>query len=174
MADITIRIPEKVIRIAVTVAAAIVLLLFAGQLWSSGAFRPHYQLQIFVPKADGLRAGNEVWLSGMRVGSVSKVEFEERPSDPDRSIRVTLRIEQRYQSRIRSDATASLLRIGFRPDRYVDIHASRTGEPIAAGGEIRVRPTYEPTAMEFIDALKRFNCKGDAKTPEDNQAQTTK
>jgi ABC-type transporter Mla subunit MlaD len=175
MADLIIRVPEKAVRIAAGFVVAIVLVLFVSYLSSAGAFRPHYQLQMFVPKADGLRAGNEVWLNGMHVGTISKVEFDDHSSDRDRSFRVTLRIEQQYQNRIRSDATASLVRIGLQSVRLVDIHASRTGEPIAAGGEIRVSPTYEPTAMEFIDALgKRFNCKGDPKTSPDNQAQTTK
>ena len=175
VADIVIRIPEKAIRIAAALVGAVVLILFAGQLWSSGAFRPHYQVQMFVPKADGLQAGNEVLLSGMRVGSVGKVEFEDHPSDPERSIRVTLRIERRYQDWIRSDASASLARFGLLSDRYVEIHRSRTGDPIADGGEIRLRPTYEPTPMEFIDLLRnRSNCNDGAKNQPEVKPDTTK
>jgi ABC-type transporter Mla subunit MlaD len=165
MAEITIRIPDKAIKIAAVVAGAIVLALFAGQLWSSGAFRPHYELQVFVPKADGPVVGSQVRLNGLPVGKVSKVRFEDHPSDPDHSIRVTLRIEKQYQSAIRTEATARLERIGLGAERFVNIQAAREGEPIAAGGEIRLTPTYEPTALEFMDLLgKRFGCKDAEKT----------
>jgi ABC-type transporter Mla subunit MlaD len=168
MAEITIRIPDKAIKIAAVVVGAIVLALFASQLWSSGFFRPHYDLQVFVPKVDGPLVGSQVRLNGLPVGKISTVQFENQPSDPDRSIRVTLRIEKQYQSAIRTEATARLERIGFGGERFVNIQAAREGEPIPPGGEIRFTPTYEPTAMEFMDFLgKRFGCKGAEKvTPE--------
>jgi ABC-type transporter Mla subunit MlaD len=147
------------------VVGAIVLALFAGQLWSSGAFRPHYELQVFVPKVDGLLVGSQVRLNGLPVGKISKVQFEDHPSDPDRSIRATLRIEKQYQSAIRTEATARLERIGLGGERFVDIQAAREGDPIAAGGEIQFTPTYEPTALECMDLLgKRFGCKDAEKT----------
>jgi len=168
MAEITIRIPDKALKIATVVVGAIVLAMFARQLWSSGFFRPHYELQVFVPKVDGPLVGNQVQLNGLPVGKVSKVQFEDHPSDPDRRIRVTLRIEKQYQSAIRTEATASLVRIGLGAERFVNIQAAREGEPIPPGGEIRFTPTYEPTAMEFMEFLgKRFGCKGAEKaTPE--------
>jgi ABC-type transporter Mla subunit MlaD len=174
MAEITIRIPDKAIKIAAVVAGAIVLCLFAAQLWSSGVFRPHYDLQVFVPKVDGPLVGNQVRLNGLPVGKVSKVQFEDHPSDPDRSIRVTLRIEKQYQSAIRTEATARLERIGFGGERLVSIQAAREGEPIAAGGEIQFTPTYEPTAIEFMDFLaKRFRCKDAEKTSSETKPHTT-
>jgi ABC-type transporter Mla subunit MlaD len=174
MAEITIRITDKAIKIAAAVMGAIVLALFVSQLWSSGAFRPHYQLQMFVPKADGLLAGNEVRLNGMPVGSVSKVELEDHPSDPDRRIRVTLRVEKQYQSAIRTEATARLERFGLLANRFVNIQAAQGGEPIASGGEIRFTPIYEPTPTEVIDFLgKRFGCKGEEKSTTENKPHTT-
>jgi len=96
----------------------------------------------------------------MRVGNVSRPEFQEHSPDPDRNFRITVRTEKRYQDSIRSDGTARLGRMGIGPERYVDIQASRTREPIPAGGELRHTPTYEPTHMEFLEFLaKRFNCK---------------
>ena len=108
MAEITIRIPDKAIKIAAVVVGAVVLAMFAGRLWSSGVFRPHYELQVFIPKVDGPLVGSQVRLNGLPVGKVSKVQFEDHPADPDRNIRVTLRIEKQYQSAIRTEATARL------------------------------------------------------------------
>ena len=165
MAEITIRIPDKAIKIAAVVVGAIVLALFAGRLWSSGVFRPHYELQVFIPKVDGPLVGSQVRLNGLPVGKVSKVQFEDHPADPDRSMRVTLRIEKQYQSAIGAEATARLETIGLMGDRFVSIQAARQGNPIPAGGEIQFRPTYEPTALEFMDLLgKRFGCKDAEKT----------
>ena len=168
MAEITIRIPDKALKISAVVVGAIVLALFARQLWSSGFFRPHYELQVFVPKVDGPLVGSQVRLNGLPVGKVSKVEFEDHPSNPDRSIRVTLRIEKQYQSAIRTEATARLLTVGLGGERLLDIQAARGGEPIAAGGEIQFTPTHELTPMEFFELLgKRFGCKDAEKaTPE--------
>jgi ABC-type transporter Mla subunit MlaD len=165
MAEITIRIPDKALKIAAVVVGAIALCLFARQLWSSGVFRPHYELQVFVPKVDGPLVGNQVRLNGLPVGKVSKVQFEDHPSDPDPSIRVTLRIEKQYQSAIRTEATARLERIGLSGERVVNIQAAREGEPIATGGEIQFTPTHEPSPMEVIEFFgKRFGCK-DAEKP---------
>jgi len=108
MAEITIRIPDKAIKIAAVVVGAVVLAMFAGRQWSSGVFRPHYELQVFIPKVDGPLVGSQVRLNGLPVGKVSKVQFEDHPADPDRNIRVTLRIEKQYQSAIRTEATARL------------------------------------------------------------------
>jgi ABC-type transporter Mla subunit MlaD len=165
MAEITIRIPDKAIKIAAVVVGAVILAMFAGRLWSSGVFRPHYELQVFIPKVDGPLVGSQVRLNGLPVGKVSKVQFEDYPADPDRNIRVTLRIEKQYQSAIRTEATARLERIGLGGQRFVNIQAAREGQPIASGGEIQFRPTYEPTALEFMDLLgKRFGCKDAEKT----------
>jgi ABC-type transporter Mla subunit MlaD len=168
MAEITIRIPDKAIKIAAVFVGAIVLALFARQLWSSGFFRPHYELEVFVPKVDGPLVGNQVRLNGLPVGKVSKAQFEDHPSDPDRSLRMTLRIEKQYQSAIRTEATARLERIGATAGRIVNIQAAREGEPIPPGGEIRFTPTYEPSPMEVIEFLgKRLGCKDAEKaTPE--------
>jgi ABC-type transporter Mla subunit MlaD len=159
MAEITIRIPDKAIKIAAAVVGVIILAVFAGQLWSSGFFRPHYELQVFVPKVDGPLVGSQVRLNGLPVGKVSKVRFEDHPSYSDRSIRVTLRIEKQYQSAIRTEATARLERIGILGERFVNIQAAREGEPVAAGGEIQFTPTYELTPMELANFLgERFGC----------------
>jgi phospholipid/cholesterol/gamma-HCH transport system substrate-binding protein len=174
MAEVTIRIPDKAIKIAAVVVGAIVLALFAGQLWSSGFFRPHYELRVFVPKLDGPLVGNQVRLNGLPVGKVSKVQFEDHPSDPDRSIRVTSRIEKQYQGAIRTEATARLERMGLLGERFVSIQAAREGEPIPAGGEIQFTPTYEPTAMEVLNSLgKRFGCKDAEKTTPETKPHTT-
>jgi ABC-type transporter Mla subunit MlaD len=174
MAEITIRIPDKALKIAAVVGGAIILALFAGQLWSSGAFRFHYELRVFVPKVDGPPVGSQVRLNGLPVGEVSKVQFEDHPSDPDRSIRLTLRIEKQYQRAIRAESTARLERVGLTPGRIVDIQAAREGEPIPAGGEIQFRPTYEPTAMEFMDFLgKRFGCKDAEKATSETKPHAT-
>jgi ABC-type transporter Mla subunit MlaD len=168
MAEITIRIPDKALKIAAVAVGAIILAVFAGQLWSSGFFRPHYELQVFVPKVDGpLVGGSQVRLNGLPVGKVSKVRFEDHPSYSDRSIRVTLRIDKQYQSAIRTEATARLERIGLLGERFVNIQAAREGEPIAAGGEIQFTPTYELTPMELINFLgERFGCRSEKVTSE--------
>jgi ABC-type transporter Mla subunit MlaD len=174
VAEITIRITDKALKIAAAVVVGIVLVAAGSISWSSGAFRPRYELQMFVPEADGLRIGNQVRLNGMPVGSISKIKPAEHPQDASRGIQVTLRIEKQYQNWIVSDSTARLERVAILDGRIVNIQRAMSGQPIASGGEIRFTPTHEPTALEFIDALsKRFNCKGEENNPPQDKPHPT-
>ena len=174
MDDIIIRIPRKAVLVAVACVCILIVLLLVIQLASAGVFRPHYELQMFASKVNGLSRGDNVLLNGMRVGNVSRVEFQEHPSDADHNFRITVRIEKRYQDAIRSDATARVVRMGIGAERYVVIQASRTGEPIPGGGELRLSPTYELTPMEVLEFLaKHSNCKDEDKALSDNKMRPT-
>ena len=153
MADLTIHIPDKTVRIAVIASLAILLLWGFSALWASGIFRPKYELQMFVPDSEGLRVGAPVLLSGMTVGSVSRVEPASSPADVNRSIMVTLRIEKRFHDSIRSESVAHLTKMGLLGEHFVNIQRGISGAPINSGGEIRFAPTKELTAADFINLI---------------------
>ncbi len=162
MAEITIRISDKVLKVAGVVLGAFFLVWGFSYLWSSGVFRPKYQVQMFVPEAAGVRVGATVRLDGMPIGSVSRVELAPNSADSTRRIEIMLRIEKRFQNMIREDSNASLVTDGLLGERYVNIQRGFAGPPINAGGEIRVVPVKQATLMDFLDAIgKKTGCRNE-------------
>jgi phospholipid/cholesterol/gamma-HCH transport system substrate-binding protein len=171
MAEITIRISDKVLKAALVVLGAIFLVWGFSHLWSSGAFRPKYQIQMFVPQAEGVRVGAPVRLDGMLIGSVSSLELAHNSTDSTRGIEVLLRIEKRFQNMIRDDSTASLITGGLLGDRYINVQRGFTGSPINSGGEIRVVPVKEVTFTDFVGAIKKIaDCQNEEKNSANNKS----
>jgi ABC-type transporter Mla subunit MlaD len=127
---------------------------------------------MFVPEAEGVHVGAPVRLDGMPIGTVSRVELATSTADSDRRIQVALRIEKRFQSLIREDSNASLVREGLLGERIVNIRRGFSGPPINAGGDIRVVPVKEITFTDVLDVIgKKAGCQNevnnsaDAKSP---------
>jgi phospholipid/cholesterol/gamma-HCH transport system substrate-binding protein len=171
MAEITIRISDKVLKAALVVLGAIFLVWGFSHLWSSGAFHPKYKIQMFVPEAEGVRVGASVRLDGMPIGSVSSVELAHNSADSTRRIEVILRIEKRFQNMIRDDSTASLITGGLLGDRYINVQRGFTSPPISSGGEIRVVPVKETTFTDFVGAIKKIaDCQNEEKNSSDSKS----
>jgi len=159
VAEVTIRISDKTLKVVTAFVAAIVLVLGFSYFWSTGLFRPKYEILMFVPEAQGLYVGASVRLDGMPIGTVSRVELARDSLSPNRRIEVDLRIEKRFQDLIRQDSKASLVSEGLLGGRYVSIQREFTGTPISPGAEIGVIPTKEVSVSDFIDAIgKKADC----------------
>jgi ABC-type transporter Mla subunit MlaD len=162
MAEITIRISDKILKMLAVIAAVLMLTSVGSAIWKSDLLAPVYRLQIHVPESGGLTAGSQVRLNGMPIGTVDSVNPAAAPTTSLQMVQVTLRVQKRYQEYIRSGSTASIGSLGLLGNHFVDIHRSTIGIPIQAGGEVTFEPTHEPTPKEFIDALgalgKRSNC----------------
>jgi ABC-type transporter Mla subunit MlaD len=162
MAEITIRISDKALKVAGVILGAVFLVWSFSQVWSLGAFRPKYQIQMFVPEAEGVRVGTLVRLDGMPIGNASRVKLVANSADSARRIEIVLRIEKRFQNMIHEDSYASLVRGGLLGERYVSIQRGFSGPPINAEGEIRVVPVKEATLTDLINALgKNAGCQNE-------------
>lgn len=157
MAEITIRISDKVLKTAGVVVIGLCLAYVGLQIWSSGILRPTYRLRMYVPESEGLAAGAPVRLNGMQVGTVDAIKLAEPSGTPTRNVYVVLRVQRRYQNNIRSDSTASLLSDGLLGGRFVNIHGGFRGSSIPPGGEIATVPTEEISMKDFIGALTKRN-----------------
>src|ERR1700683_1582660 len=109
MAEITIRVSNRALRGALVMLGAILIAGAFFNLWSSGVLRPKYQIEMFIPDAERVRAGAAVTMDGVPVGSVSEVALANNSAGSNRRIDVGLRIEKRFQSMIRDDSTAALV-----------------------------------------------------------------
>jgi phospholipid/cholesterol/gamma-HCH transport system substrate-binding protein len=73
----------------------------------------------------GLQEGNNVWLSGVKIGMVKKISFRENTQ-----VEVIMRIDEDMLSHISKDAKAKISSDGFIGNRIVSIY----GGSAAAGG----------------------------------------
>ena len=113
--------------------------------------------------ADGLKEGDEVRLSGKRVGRVESVSFGVAlpSSSNDKAIVVKMTLKgKEVDSRIRTDSKAVLGQQGFLGDRIIDITlGTASAEPIPDGGEI---PSADQASLNAVfqgasDILVSFN-----------------
>lgn len=123
-------------------------LLTAGIAWRRGAFAPQAELFADIDNAAGLAAGTAVRLSGVRVGEVSQLQLL-----PDLAVRLTLRVDADLLPRLRSDASAVLVREQLRPP-VIDL------DPGGAPGRLdprqpRIAFRGKATLTEIADDLRQ-------------------
>ncbi|HEX3934224.1 MAG TPA: MlaD family protein, partial [Puia sp.] len=80
------------------------------------AFVKTITLQVIFDDVQGLQAGNNIWLSGMKVGTVKKVAFY-----GNSQVEVFLNIEKQAQAHIRKDAKARISTDGLVGNKIVII-----------------------------------------------------
>jgi len=168
MAEITIRISDKALKIAGLVLGGIVLAWLVSYSLSSGLFRPKYRLRMYVSEAAGLAVRAPVRLDGIDVGTVDAINPAGTSASSERRIEIVLRIEKRYENNILSDSTASFVTEGLLGNRYVSIQRGFLGRPIPPSGEIAAVPTKTVTIGEVMDSLARI---ADCLKREDSKAE---
>lgn len=115
-----------------------------------GALGAKYRLKTYLSEVEGLTIGAPVRLNGVEVGNVDAIrvyEAKEKPPDPNRTIELILRIDRRYQDKIRADSTAGLITEGLLGNRYVSIHRGFVGAVLKDGEEL---PGREEKAIKQI------------------------
>src|ERR1700746_1093600 len=154
MAEVTIRISDRSLRVARILFAGALLVGVFYYLWSSGIFIPKYQLSLYVPDAAGLAVHAPVRLDVIQVGSLSAIKLAGASASPQRRIELVLQVYKRDQDAIRSDSNASLTTEGILGNRYVSISRGFKGTVIAPGGEIPSKPSLLVTlkdSMHFFE-----------------------
>jgi phospholipid/cholesterol/gamma-HCH transport system substrate-binding protein len=92
-------------------------------------FSRKYTLKTYFSGAGGLRAGSQVRIEGIPVGTVERIGISPYP-EPERAVEVTMRIPREFQDQIRDDSSASLETAGLLGEAYVDISRGSPGEPV--------------------------------------------
>ena len=170
MAEITIRVSDRALRITGIFLGGAVLVWVFSYLWSSHLFVPKYRLRMFVPETAGMTIGARVRLDGIEVGTVGNVRLVQVSASPERRIELVLRIEKRYQNEIRSDSSATLVTEGLLGNRYVSIRRGFGGSPIGPDGEITVVPSDEFKLKDVINSFaKKVDCLDEKNTPDNRE-----
>ncbi|HXW14091.1 MAG TPA: MlaD family protein, partial [Terriglobia bacterium] len=133
-----------ILVISSLVIFAIGVFFISGQ---EGLFTRHYTLKAYLTTAGGLREGADVRLTGIYVGSVTKIRISPY-ADKERGVELDLKIARRFQDDIRADSVASLNTVGLLGDSYVDLTRGTAGqEPIVDGGTVKTAEKADIAAV---------------------------
>lgn len=142
---------ETILGFAVVVVAA-VFLVFAAQRGGVGATAGGYAIHAAFPNVDGVSAGSEVRLSGVKVGTVTDVRLL-----PDKDNWVRVDIAVRADVKIPTDSTARIAS-GLLGGAHVALESGGSKDQLAAGGEIM----NTQGAIDPLSLLAAFSGGGEA------------
>ncbi|RYF84425.1 MAG: MCE family protein [Chitinophagaceae bacterium] len=101
-------------------------------------------------EVNGLQAGNNVWFSGVKVGTVQNIAFEK-----DGRVKVEMNIQKDYLDIIKKDAKAKVGSDGFIGNKLVILYGgSATAPPVADGNAVA---TEQAVGMEEMMATLQQN-----------------
>jgi phospholipid/cholesterol/gamma-HCH transport system substrate-binding protein len=127
------------------------------------AFVKTITLQAIFNDVEGLQTGNNIWLSGMKVGTVKKIAFY-----GSSQVEVTLSIEHQAQPHIRKDAKVRISTDGLVGNKIVVISGgSDNVQPVANNDKLESE--HLPGMQEMMSTLQASNANlqsitGDLKT----------
>lgn len=129
------------------VVCGLVLALLLVQMSGSGLFQSSYRVNAAFATASDLVAGDDVTISGVRVGHIASIQ-------PDQAGAVaTLDLEQQYAP-IYQDARAVVKSKNLLGERYIEIYRGGQGVAMPAGSTIPASHTLTPVEVsEVLDAL---------------------
>ncbi|WP_128547343.1 MlaD family protein [Larkinella soli] len=99
----------------------------------------------------GLQVGNNVWFSGVKIGTVRKIQFYGTSQ-----VEVTMNIEQDVQQYIRKDAQATISTDGLIGNKIVEIiGGSPRAQPVQEGDLLGAKEALDTDAM--LETLQENN-----------------
>jgi ABC-type transporter Mla subunit MlaD len=139
---------------ALTVLIAIVAVYISYNANNGLPFAPTYEIKAELPEASGLQTGNEVRLSGRRVGVVSSLAPHEDRATGKFTAIVNLKLEKSVEPLAADTKTLveSVSTIGLK---YLELTPGHSRQTIPAGGTIPVSQASEP--VEFQDFFNIFD-----------------
>jgi phospholipid/cholesterol/gamma-HCH transport system substrate-binding protein len=111
------------------------LIMLIGGVFMVGSqqkfFEKKFTMKILFDDVSGLQPGNNVWLSGVKVGTVKKVEFY-----GTKQVQVTVSIEKQAQACIPKDAKSKISTDGFIGNKIVIIYGGTMEAGVANNGDV--------------------------------------
>lgn len=130
---------EKVAGLFVLGGISLILITWVAAALKQGWLESKVTFVAKFPSGEGLYPGLDVLLSGIRIGSVEKVELLE-----SNQILVQLSILEKYQERIRKDSKVMLIRPLILGERAVEVSmGDNNQEVLPVGSEIPSRATFD-------------------------------
>ncbi len=123
---------KRAVVVGIFVAIGIVIFMI-GVFTLGGqqkAFVKAIELNAMFDDVSGLQQGNNIWFSGVKVGTVRKIEFSSGAM-----VKVTLHIEKKAQEFIRKDAKARISTDGLIGNKIIIIYGGTPAAGSIEGGE---------------------------------------
>ena len=119
-----------VVGIFIVIAIAILVITVLTLGGEKKSFTQKVYLKVSFTEINGLKEGNNVWFSGVKIGTVNSIVLKGASN-----VEVTLSIEKKSQPFIKKDAMAKIGSEGFLGNKLVIIYGGTSGEPeIEANG----------------------------------------
>ena len=118
------------IFVSLGMAFAMIAILVLGGSESIFRGKTHYKARF--PNASGVSSGAKVVLSGLNVGTVKEVEYD----DKTRTIVLGVNVEDRYAQFVREGSTVEILTQGVLGDKYLSLSPGSGEKMIPEGTEI--------------------------------------
>lgn len=126
---------ERKRSIIVGVFVVIGIIILVAGIFVLGGKQNHFARTVTVttsfPDVAGLKAGNNIWFSGVKVGTVKSIRFNGLEG-----VDVDLVIDQKSQEFIRKDAIAKLSTDGFIGNKLILIEGGSMGVPAIEEGDV--------------------------------------
>ncbi len=134
------------LKVGVLIVTALVILsaIIVLVLGVESPFAPRYTLYTYLPNIGGLRPDTPVMLEGVTIGEVKGFEFAEI----GKGVKITLRIQKKYEDRIRTDSIAKLQSLGLLGDKYIEVtQGTLNGRALKEGEAITGAPPLDLDQM---------------------------
>ena len=128
---------------------ALAMTLLAGVFGAVFSLRPHdYVVTAHFLSAEGLTSGNDIVLSGTRVGTVDSVRIG--GDDDGGGAIVKFKVDSRYAP-LHRGIRADIRNKGFLGNQFVELtQSTQGGEAIPSGGSIPIQDTGAPVALDQV------------------------
>jgi len=143
------------LKIGVIVLVSSVLLVTLLFLMTSasglGIFSKKLTITVYFENAAGLKNGAAVNLQGVTIGTVKAVEISTDPARKLTPVRVTMKLDGKYQDELKQDSKADLTTVGVLGDTVVNVNsANAVGAPLRDGDELHTLET--PNLQDVVKA----------------------
>ncbi len=114
-------------------------------------FKKKIEIVTLFDDVSGLQVGNNVWFSGVKIGSISDLQFF-----AETKVKVMMKIEVKSLSYIRKDAFVKLSTDGLIGNKILIIYGGTFDRPqVKPGDTLRVEKTF--TSEDMINTLQENN-----------------
>src|ERR1700749_2065362 len=142
-------------RLAVGIFISIGLAILLVTIFTIGGqhktFVKMFHLHVIFDDVQGLQSGNNIWLSGMKVGTVGHISFY-----GNSQVEVILNIEEKAQPHIRKDSKARISTDGLVGNKIVVITGGSENVPTVADND-RLEAEHLAGMQEMMSTLQASN-----------------
>lgn len=134
---------------AITTLIAVVAVYLSYNANNGLPFTPTYDINVQLPNASGVQAGNQVKIAGTRVGMVGSLSPYENPSTGRVTAIAHLKLEKGVEP-LPADTTAIVQSVSPIGLKYLSLSKGSSAQTLKAGGTIPLSHTREPVDIDQL------------------------